>query len=157
MIILDAFSCIAGAFLLLMLPLDWLLSAFTAALAHEAGHILTVLLLGGRIRRIRVRISGCEIETAPMGEPGSVVCILAGPLASFLLLSVRNRFPLIAVFGLFQGMYNLLPVMPLDGGRVLRYLLCRFCPERAESVLRAVKGLVIAGIGLGALLVYLRC
>lgn len=155
MISADGFCCMAGAFLLLVLPLDWVLSAVTAALVHEFSHILAVMLLGGKILKIRVSVTGCQIETLPMGELKRAVCILAGPVGSFLLLLFRRKLPQIAAFGFFQGVYNCLPVMPLDGGRLLGGLLSRICPDRTEQVMLWIRiclcaGLVLVGIALMA-------
>ena len=143
MISCDGICYIVWAFLLLAVPLEWLLSVVSAALFHELSHILAVVLLKGKIRRVHVGIAGCEIETQPMGDLASCLSILAGPLGSFLLLLFRKQCPLMAVCGFLQGVYNLLPVMPLDGGRILRCLLCRFCPEKVELVMRVAKILVL--------------
>lgn len=51
------------------------------------------------------------------------LCALAGPVGSFSVVLLAEYFPEAALFGLVQGLYNLLPVYPLDGGRILRCLL----------------------------------
>ena len=57
-------------------------------------------------------------------SPGrELICILAGPAASLLLLCLARIFPRVAICGLIQGCYNLLPIAPLDGGRALHCLL----------------------------------
>ena len=43
----DVSACLMGAFLLLTLPLNWLLSALAAAAFHELCHGAAILLLGG--------------------------------------------------------------------------------------------------------------
>lgn len=148
MILPDAFFCFGAALLLLLLPLDWILSAFTAALFHELCHILAVVSIGGKIRRVRICVTGCQLETGPMSPLGSIFSILAGPAGSFLLLLTARHLPKIAICGLFQGAYNLLPVEPLDGGRVLRIFLNRYAPSRAEQVMTAARYCVFAAIGL---------
>lgn len=135
MISCDAVCYIAGAFALLILPPEWILSAVVAALVHEGGHLMAVRLCGGNIREIRIRITGCVIRTDPMGMRQSVICILAGPLGSFSLLVLKRYFPLMAVCGALQGAYNMFPVLPLDGGRVLLILLKRYFPENGERIM----------------------
>lgn len=139
MIVWDPAWCLLGAALVLLVPMRWLLSAITAALVHEAAHILTVILFGGHVRRIYMFPGGCRIHAAGMGDMESFFSILAGPAASIALGCFRRRFPLIAAIGMIQGIFNLLPVLPLDGGRLLQLLLHRFCPRRAKPVMTAVR------------------
>ena len=136
MIVSEALCYIVAALLLLIFPIPWIISAATAAIVHEIFHILAVIVMGGKIKKIRVHLSGCQIETTPMGEIRSIICILAGPLGSLMLIGVRKYVPMISVCGLLQGIYNLLPVMPLDGGRILRIILQKFSPIHADSVMR---------------------
>ena len=145
-----------AALAVLTLPLQWLLSAVTAALIHELSHILAVYLLGGRVRGIRMGITGCRIDTDPMGDAKSIAAILAGPLGSFLTLLTRRRFPLIAVCGMLQGAYNLLPVLPLDGGRVLACVLGRYLPGTGERILKILADLTGAAAALMGVLIFIR-
>ncbi len=123
------------ALLLLTFPLDWILAVTFAAVFHEICHILMVLLMKGSIVKIRVHPSGCEIDACRMGQWQQFVSILAGPLGSFSLLVLCRMVPKIAICGLLQGLYNMIPVLPLDGGRLLRLLLQRACPQQAEKIM----------------------
>ncbi len=123
------------AALLLFLPLDWVLSAFTAAVIHEICHILAVRLMKGNIRKISISTCGCLIESSIDGEWHSILSILAGPAGSLSLLFLRRILPQITVCGLIQGLYNLLPLLPLDGGHALQVLLNSLCPKKAEKIL----------------------
>ncbi len=58
-----------------------------------------------------------------MSSGKSVICILSGPMGSLLLFLFVRWIPRIAFCGLLQGIYNLLPIYPLDGGRVVRCML----------------------------------
>ena len=127
-----------AALLLLTLPLDWIIAVMTAAVFHELCHILTLYFLKGNINSIKVQPGGCVIESSRIGEWAQFFSILAGPLGSFALLFLCRAAPKIAICGLFQGLYNLMPVLPLDGGRMLRLLLYSACPERAEKVMTVV-------------------
>ena len=113
--------------MVLLFPLPVLLGVVLAALVHELGHILAVLVTGGRVLSIRLRAWGARIETAPMGPGRAALCALAGPGAGALTILAWRQFPELALAGLVQTAFNLLPVYPLDGGRVVRELLgCAF-------------------------------
>lgn len=122
--------------LILLLPLPWLLSAFLAAGVHELCHLLAIMLWGGHVREIRLAPLGAEIVTEPISGWKEVISAAAGPLGSLSLLLFAERAPLTALFGLLQGAYNLLPVYPLDGGRILGGIADLFFPGSREAVLR---------------------
>jgi Zn-dependent protease len=124
---------LAGLFL--FLPLDWVLSAITAALLHEFCHMAVLRFLGGKIQKIRIATGGCLIESSPNGKWQAMLSILAGPMGSLSLLFFRSFIPKIAVCGLIQGAYNLLPLLPLDGGNALQILLYSLCPAKADGIL----------------------
>ncbi len=132
MISVDAGTYVWFSFLVLFLPLDLVLSAVSAAVFHEACHVLLLKLLRGKIVKIRLSVRGCEIESTSPGDWQSLLSILAGPVGSLSLLLLRRSFPKIALCGLFQGLYNLLP---LDGGRALSLLLDRVSPQKTEHIL----------------------
>lgn len=129
---------IISALLLLALPLDWLGAVVVSSFFHELCHILALRLLKGRIMRIQVELHGCVIESAPMETWKQFFSILAGPAGSFLLLFLCRITPKIAICGFLQGFYNLIPILPLDGGRLLRLLLYYGCPERADQVMNVM-------------------
>lgn len=124
-----------AALLLMILPLDWLMSFLMASLFHEMCHILSVYLLNGRLLTIKVRCMGCTIEAAGLGEWKQFLSILAGPLGSFSLLILYRIAPKLAICGFIQGVFNLLPFLHLDGGRLLRIFLNSCCPKCSDTIL----------------------
>lgn len=113
-------SCFLSALLLLILPLKLLLAVFFAASIHELFHLLAILACRVPILQIRIIAGGAEIHTAPMPLFLELLCALAGPVGSLFCLLLARDFPLLALCGFLQGIYNLLPLYPLDGGRVFR-------------------------------------
>ena len=151
MLQIDSQACFLGALLCLLLPLNWLLAAVFAALFHELCHILVLKLQGGSIYSIHVHWNGCVIEADREGKFHPFFSILAGPLGSLSLLFLCKIMPKIAVCGLIQGLYNLVPLMPLDGGRLLREVLCQICPERTENIMHISEFVLRIGVMTGIL------
>lgn len=115
-------SCIIFAAALLLLSGKILLSWLFAVVIHECSHILVIRILRKRIIRIHVGMTGMKIYTEPLSHTQELLCAAAGPAGSLLLLFVMKWMPLAALFGTVQGLYNLLPLYPMDGGRILRIL-----------------------------------
>lgn len=149
MLKIDPAAYVFAALLILLLPLDWLLAAFFAAAFHEACHAGVIVLLGGKIYGIQIGIGGASMETALISRKMEVLSAAAGPMGSFLLVSLCHIFPKLAVCGMIQGLYNLIPVFPLDGGRILRCVLERVLPENAAHLEH-----LIAVLAAGALAVF---
>ena len=112
-----------AALALLILPFEWILAAIAAATFHECCHIAALLICRVHIYGFHIKGEGARIETEPMETWQEFCCALAGPAGSFLLLFLRRWFPMVSICGLFQGVYNLLPVYPLDGGRMVHSLI----------------------------------
>ena len=132
--------CLLLALLCLIVPLNWIGAMIFAALFHEICHALAVLSFGGKIYRIRIGLSGTIMEISRLCPWKELVCALAGPAGSMVLFSLVRLIPHSAVCALVQGLYNLLPVYPMDGGRVMRCILDIFVPDqKAEKIQRAVE------------------
>lgn len=106
--------------LLLILPINWVVSAILAAIIHELSHYTALRVLNIPVHRLEILGFGARMETGEMSEKEELFCALAGPAGSFLLLILARWVPRIALCGLFQGLFNLLPVGNLDGGRAIR-------------------------------------
>ncbi len=136
---IDSSACLWWAVLILVLPLSWLVAAFAAAFFHELCHVVTVILLGGRIFRIRIFTGGAMIDAHIPGFLPELISILAGPAGSFSLMLFCHSCPLLALCGFLQGCYNLLPLPGLDGSRALILLLERTDPETAGIILKVTE------------------
>lgn len=129
------------------LPLFWL-----AASIHEGGHLFALRALGGRAEKICFRLTGAEIryDSSHLSYGQEALLALAGPLANFLAAAIlalasgkgAAQTELAVGCHVVLGVFNLLPALPMDGGRILLALLCRRWPMQGERVCRWV-GLLI--------------
>lgn len=135
-------ALILMAALILLLPLDWMLAALSAAAVHELGHLVAIKAFGRHPVSISVGMLGAIIHTGPLTNKAEFLCAAAGPCASLMLLFLCRLSPKLALCGLIQGMFNLIPLYPLDGGRMLLCLLRRCSPRRAEKMFSIVQRLI---------------
>lgn len=159
------------AFLLLLIVLAFLerlpetLTLFGIVLVHELAHVITARRHGQRVQEIELLPFG---GVARIDEPLSVnpavekSVAIAGPLANLFLVGVGFIFLTYEVLqpawvnffieaNAILGLFNMLPALPLDGGRIYRARLVeRIGFGRAtERVVSLGKILSIVMIGMG--------
>ena len=133
---IDPWFCYFAAILFLTMPISWLLAAVVAALFHELCHLMVIILLNETVHHIHVSLSGIEISTSFSNVKKELLATLAGPLGSFALLSLCHVWPRLALCAFAQGIFNLLPLYPLDGGRILLCILRLCVPVAACKIFR---------------------
>ncbi len=138
------------------------LAAFwAAALAHELGHLAAMFVSGASIRGVRFTACGPVIEYGGVLDRRQEMGILAaGPMAGlfFAVLCFITDIPFLCYTGaiaLLAAMFNLLPVLPMDGGRLAQYALETALSERTTAVILRVTGSLCA-LGVFATGVYIR-
>ena len=140
------------ALAVLVLPLQWFCAMILAALFHELCHYGAVRCCGGQICGMSMELSGARLRVTGLTGGRELLCALAGPLGGFLLLIFIRWIPRTAICGVFQSLFNLLPVYPLDGGRALRCGMELILPlERAVQVclwIRRICLVLILGLGI---------
>lgn len=160
--------------------LGFALGIAVSVLLHELGHALAARRFGLKTKEISLTPMGgfSNIENMPESPKVQLPVVLAGPLVSLVLAGLGFAWawargtlamPLpwndpsapvsqLAWFNLVLGLYNLLPIFPMDGGRALRAGLAFFFPYVAATriatrIAQALSiGLAIAGLHFGPVL-----
>ena len=138
----DFFFLAAAALILADLsPLRGLLMLMPALL-HEGGHLLMLAVCGGRPSAIRLQLFGVGVEGGreQLTRRQELLVLAAGPLvnlfcAGFFAFPAPRFSPemteLLCLPHLALGLWNLMPVPPADGGRILVLLLTPYLSPRA--------------------------
>jgi len=134
----------ASAFII---PWRWLIAIFTAAAVHEIGHLLVLRISKVSVDRLFLSLSGARIIVEPLTLRQEFLCACAGPGAGILLLGLGRFYPELAICAFVQSIYNLIPLMPLDGGRILRCAAEALLPPNlCEKIIHGIEMTVFCGI-----------
>jgi Zn-dependent protease/CBS domain-containing protein len=146
-----------------LVTLALIVLVYGAVLAHEASHVLVAKALGLRVGRVVLQLLGAvsEVLDEPQTPGREFLVASAGPLTSVFLAGVAAAIGaelpdhsvgwLLAdstatINGLVAA-FNLLPGMPLDGGRLLRAVLWHRTGDKLRALLIAGwVGRVLAGM-----------
>lgn len=139
------------------------LGLFASVVLHELGHAIVARLYGVQTLEIRLWFLGgvAQFKDIPRRRGAEALVAIAGPITSILLAlllwaaiprielgaTATTILAYLAATNAMLAVFNLLPAIPLDGGRVLRSLLALAMPR-----LRATKVAVAVSAGLAALM-----
>lgn len=128
-------------------------------LVHEYGHALTAFYFGARPQIVLEAFGGyTQYDSFKMSPKQQFIITLNGPLLESLLIAVPYSLLKLNIFenyyinfllyatmrlNIFWCLLNLIPIAPLDGGYLLRYLLERKFGMRG-IIASIIIGLVIA-------------
>lgn len=125
----------------------------TFALIHELGHLLMGVLLGKKIEKVQILPLGVNISFKILVEDynkkiikgnisniKNLLIAIAGPFVNFviaiILYNLRSinlseiklfrgiSLEIIIYINLLIGFFNLIPIYPLDGGQIVKEILC---------------------------------
>ncbi len=134
---------------------DTVITVFICGVLHEAGHICAYSVLG--LSRADVTINACGISADFKGRTAisyknEIICFLAGGMANLLTAPVfflisrylpyTNGGASLFLCSIVFGILNLLPIYPLDGGRVLFSLLAQKFPLYKAKRITNVLGII---------------
>jgi Zn-dependent protease len=149
-----------------------LLAFFTCVVLHEFGHSFTAMHFGVGVRRILLMPIGgmAEFDSIPRQPGRELLITFAGPAVNFAIAALllvyagwpsgwpfgATEFPanargfaqLLVHWNLIMGVFNLVPVFPMDGGRILRATLATRLPYLRATYTAAAVGKVLALAGI---------
>ena len=149
------------------------LTLFLIVLLHEFGHALACRSVGGQAHEIVLWPFGGVAYVSPPARPGATLwTIAAGPLVNVVLIPILsalwwtsissnwnedlNQFIFVAwAINLGLLIFNMMPVYPLDGGKILRALLW-FPLGQARSLMVACVIGLLGAAGLAVVAVWLQ-
>lgn len=136
--------------LLLAVPIRWIVALLVAISIHELGHFILIKVLGASVTGIRIDVGGAAIESTFRNAIEEMICAAAGPIFSIAAVLLSRKYPEIAICACVQAAFNLLPILPLDGGRIiacmLSLLMKRETADRVMGCLAIVCLLIFAGL-----------
>jgi Zn-dependent protease len=144
-----------------------------SVLAHELSHAAVAQRRGVPVKRIRLMIFGgaAEVDEEAMSPTTELAVAIVGPMTSAVIgvvlvaagivvggdPAIGGSLRFVGLANLALAVFNLLPGLPLDGGRVLRALLWKRSRDRDRATRTALQsgryaGQVLIGVGIFLLL-----
>jgi stage IV sporulation protein FB len=119
-----------------------LLTLFSIVFIHELGHVTAARSFGWTVTKVELLPFGGVAETEQLGRSSvkeDIIVALAGPLQNAWMIGAAYVLEAMGVWGaewsfyfiqanMMIGLFNLLPILPLDGGKVMQALLSCWIP-----------------------------
>ena len=129
----------------MIMPIEWLVAWLVAISFHEICHCFAVKLCGGKSYHLSVGFGGAIINCSELTGKCQLICLLAGPFGGLLLALLGRWFPRVALCTWVLSVYNLLPLLPLDGGQALQLLI------KNKKIFYAIEKVVLVVLTLGGI------
>lgn len=141
----------------------WIPVLFISVLVHELAHAAMIAIFGyGASEIVLGGIGGVTMNNRRARPWHDMLISIAGPLSSFGLAilfgflervdfvqrdkMLVNLVPMLTRMNIWWGVFNLIPVSPLDGGQALRNFLRMFLSERTAFVIAVWIGIVVGTV-----------
>ena len=135
---------------------QYILIIFISVLLHELGHSYTAKLLGIDVYEVQLfPFGGIAImeNITKYGGYKEIIISIAGPIVSLVIgmfFFYCNSFfiysSLVYKYNFALFLFNLLPALPLDGGRIVRNLLLYKTSYKKATKIMTINGKILANI-----------
>ncbi|HUP62662.1 MAG TPA: M50 family metallopeptidase [Thermoanaerobaculia bacterium] len=141
----------------------WIPILFISVLIHELAHAGTIGAFGfGASEIVLTGMGGVTMNRRKAKPWQDMLISLAGPISSFALMFlckwIYESFPIahtdkmldallprLVLANLFWGIFNLIPIAPLDGGHAVREFLRIFLRDRTAFIVYVWIAMVVGG------------
>lgn len=134
------------------------------AFIHEIGHLITGLLMGMKPEKLEIMPFGIsvsfkikpqeynkKIKKGNYLEIKKIIVAIAGPLTNFVIIAIASKikmgitqYLMITYTNFLIMIFNLLPIYPLDGGRILKSILhIYFGKRKAEKYINIISKITV--------------
>ena len=134
------------------------------AFIHEIGHLITGLLMGMKPEKLEIMPFGIsvsfkikpqeynkKIKKGNYLEIKKIIVAIAGPLTNFIIIAIASKikigitqYLMITYTNFLIMIFNLLPIYPLDGGRILKGIIYIFFGKRkAEKYINIISKITV--------------
>lgn len=116
------------------------------SILHEMGHIMAGLILKMKLEKIELMPFGLSVSfskgfTTNIKE---IFVALAGPIMSLALAIIGSEFEVIVYSNILICLFNLIPLYPLDGGRIIKGILHIILgSEKSENITNKISNVTI--------------
>jgi stage IV sporulation protein FB len=133
---------------------------FVFVTLHELCHILISTAFGARVKKVTIYPVGESANMAGFEDINifkRLVVILSAPMLNIVLGILLHRYE-VGKINIVLGIFNLLPVYPLDGGRAVHYIIGYFTgalrSNRYIAVIGRVTSIFIILFGMVQMILY---
>lgn len=134
------------------------------AFIHELGHLIAGLIMGMKPEKIELMPFGFsisfkiaveeynkKIKKGNMLEIKKIIVAMAGPITNFIIILITSKLNLdiqksitIIYTNFLIMIFNLLPIYPLDGGRILKGILhINLGKRKAEKYINIISKVIV--------------
>jgi len=118
---IDIYLIILGIFLTFLRQIDVYLSFYIFVILHELAHILIAVILKVNIKEVNLLPFGVNAKFDFYNHKVKEIIIAsAGPIFSMTMAFIFKQY---FIENLFIFITNIIPIYPLDGGRILKNLI----------------------------------